>query len=320
MLAFVGEPISQHLARSPEGFLIARNAIIGRTAVKKPQYYAGHEVGIRNSDQQVAVYRFPSEVFSPRALASGEGKPVVSTSHPPRFLGPANTNWYQRGVMMNLHPGDELPDGEQGLLADLLLYDESLIALVESDAMRECSLGYSCDYVDQGDGTFRQENISINHVCVLPTGRAGKHVKIVDSGEDAMDWERINDRLEKIAQRLERLSGIKGKPTADAKKTLYDEVQEIRRSANLTERLTASGVGPAQFAEELRKHNQAYNDFSRAADEGQAFSDAARRAGREMAERFTPKACRRPVTDSASGDEQDWARAMNQAGARMRGK
>jgi len=216
---------------------------------------------------------------------------------------------------MNLHRGDELPDGEVGLLADLILYDENLIKLVESDTMRKCSLGYSCDYVDQGGDTFRQENITINHCCIVPDARAGRHVRIQDSREEGMDWTRLNQQLDTILERLTRA----GRKTTDGKRTLLDEVEEIRKGAALTERLTASGVGPSSFAQALREHNATYNQFSEEREAGDKFAADAKRAGQEMQEFYRPKACRKPVTQVADS-ETDWAERMNRAGARMRGK
>jgi hypothetical protein len=125
------------------------------------------------------VYRSPEEVLSKKFLASLEGKPVTD-SHPDQFLNSENANWYLRGHVQNVRKGDQLPDGEQAVIGDLVVTDAGLIAKIRN-GLRELSVGYGCKYVDNKDGTFSQTRLEANHIAIVDSGRAGKHVRIRDN-------------------------------------------------------------------------------------------------------------------------------------------
>src|SRR5579863_8976042 len=104
MNAYVGTALSANLARSPEGYLIARNSPVSRTAERTPLLYSGSELGFPSLDQ-VPVWRSAQELFSPASLASLESKVFVSP-HPPRFLTAADTSGYSKGHVRNVRRGE----------------------------------------------------------------------------------------------------------------------------------------------------------------------------------------------------------------------
>ncbi|MEK8128673.1 DUF2213 domain-containing protein [Paenibacillus filicis] len=162
------------MTATPEGFLIAHNVPIARTGWYE---YLGEEVGVPDKVGQIVnVYRSPEVVFSPAAMASFEGK-VVTDDHPPEQVTPENATRYTRGAVQNVRQGT----GEDGdlLLADLVIYDQSLIDDIQS-GKREVSCGYDCTYEPYGDG-YQQKQICGNHVAVVKSGRAGDRVAIKDS-------------------------------------------------------------------------------------------------------------------------------------------
>jgi hypothetical protein len=174
MKAFYGSRFSPNMTRTPEGFLIAHNVPIARTGWYE---YLGDEIGANDqAGEVVKVYRSPEEVFSDGAMASFEGKPVTD-EHPPELVAPENAMRYARGSVQNVRQGK----GEDSdlLLADLVIYDETLINEVQS-GKREVSCGYDVEYVDNGDGTYSQKQIRGNHVAVVSSGRAGNRVAIKD--------------------------------------------------------------------------------------------------------------------------------------------
>jgi hypothetical protein len=237
------------------------------------------------------------------------------------FLKPSNIGWYQKGHLQNVRRGDELEDGEESLIGDLVITDEHLISRVESGDVRECSLGYNCSYWPRGDGSFEQRDILINHIAVVSAGRAGDSVRIMDSKEDDVNWEPINRRLDAMIEALTRATGGKTRTTSDAKRTLVDEINEIKRGARRVEELSRpGGPGPSGFAAALREHNRNYDEFSSEQERGQKFADEAKAAGEAMAARFRPKdarVCRNPVTP-VNDSEEDWAETVNRRGRAMR--
>lgn len=176
MLAYYGYTISPNQLETGEGFLICRNVPIARTGT---QEYLGREIGLDGADSErlVTVYRSPEEVFSDAALASFEGKPATN-DHPPDLIGPDDVAVYEKGHAQNIRRGS----GEWAdyILADLHIHDRELIDAVQN-GKREISCGYTCEYVENADGTYSQKNIRGNHIAVVDRGRAGKRAAILDS-------------------------------------------------------------------------------------------------------------------------------------------
>jgi hypothetical protein len=173
-------------ARTPEGYLVCLGVPFARTGI---QVYRESEVVSGGSpDKIVKVLRSAEEVFAPATLASFEGKPITYP-HPPRFLNPDNHASYARGHAQNIRQGDKLPDGEYAILADLIITDSDLIAKVDSNLVTELSAGYDTEYVPDvhAPDIYRQTKIYGNHIAVVPNGRAGNAVKILDSKEEAVE-------------------------------------------------------------------------------------------------------------------------------------
>ncbi len=171
MIAYYGSKISEHMTKTPEGFLICHDVPIARIG---QQEYLARELGLDGDpDRPVAVQRCPEDVFDPAAVASFEGKDVTQ-NHPPESLTPENHALYAKGHAENVRrEGDYL-------VADLHLKDPGLISDVENGVTREVSCGYLCRYTPDGAG-YRQTNIRGNHVAIVPRGRAGHLVAIQDS-------------------------------------------------------------------------------------------------------------------------------------------
>lgn len=171
MIAYYGSKISEHMTKTPEGFLICHDVPIARTG--QQEYLAG-ELGLDGDpDRPVQVQRCPEDVFDPAAVASFEGKDVTQ-NHPPESLTPENHALYAKGHAENVRrEGDYL-------VADLHLKDPGLISDVENGVTREVSCGYRCCYTPDGAG-YRQTHIRGNHVAIVPRGRAGHLVAIQDS-------------------------------------------------------------------------------------------------------------------------------------------
>ena len=212
MRAFYGSKISEHITETPEGYLVCMGVPIGRTG---EQQYLPRELGLKG-DKLIKVYRKEQDVFKPSAVASFEGKPLTD-NHPPEDVTAANYPMYAKGTVINVRRGT-LDTGEDALLCDLVVYDANLAAQVKNGTKREISCGYDCAYVENGDGTYHQEDIIGNHVAVVDRGRAGASVSIKDSipekkGEKRMGktqsiWHRMFNAFVKDAEPSEVLEAM----------------------------------------------------------------------------------------------------------------
>lgn len=182
MKAFYGSKISENMTKTPEGFLICFNVPIARTGWYE---YLADELGVPGKGV-VKVYRSPEDVFSKKAMASFEGKPITN-NHPPDLLTPQNSGIYLKGAVQNVRRSS---NDEDLLIADLIIYDDTLIDQIENQGKREVSCGYELKIVDNGDGTYSQTNIIGNHVAVVDNGRAGHSVSIKDSKIKEMEGEK----------------------------------------------------------------------------------------------------------------------------------
>lgn len=187
MRAYYGSRISEHIAKTPEGYLVCRDVPIARTGI---QNYRGEEFGGKDPGKIYRVERPEEEVFSTAALASFEGKPVVD-EHPDENIGSDNALQYLKGTCRNVHRGTgPLSDC---IVADLIIYDKDLIRKIE-EGKRDVSCGYDCLWVPDGEDGYTQREIRGNHVAVVDRGRAGHKVSIRDSDEGGKRMTKKTDR------------------------------------------------------------------------------------------------------------------------------
>lgn len=181
---YFASKISEHMAKTPEGFLVCLGVPVARTGTYK---YLGKELDDKlPKDKLFDVYRDESEVFSESAISSFCGK-IVTDEHPPDLLTPENAQRYSKGTVQNVRRSKDEPDL---LLADLVIYNERLIKEIEN-GKREVSCGYEYELVENKDGTYSQKNIVGNHIAIVDKGRAGDRCKVMDSNKE------INNKEEK---------------------------------------------------------------------------------------------------------------------------
>ena len=232
--AYYGTRLSEHISRTPEGFLIAHDTPLCRTAERVPMVYRGSEVGLATNDT-VEVYRSAAEVLSKKHLASIEGKPVVA-GHPSQFVNADNASWAAKGHVQNVRPGPELPDGEQCVIGDIVITDSTLANQVVSGQLREVSLGYACEYTPRGDGTFAQKKLRVNHIAVVESGRCGSACRINDSAvlvgdfvEMARKYHRKNASAVAAERAEERATDRLPESLRRGDALSWDELSEIHR-------------------------------------------------------------------------------------------
>lgn len=161
--------ISDNMETEKEtGFLYCRNSILGHVGV---QQYNGYEVGIGDQDI-VDVIREPEDVFDEDSLASMDGKPITLL-HPDEMVTSENFKKYAVGFIKNVHREGDL------IIGDLVINDMEAIEKVIDGEIKDLSLGYQAKLVPTGDGRLKQKDIIINHLAIVPEGRA-QYARIVD--------------------------------------------------------------------------------------------------------------------------------------------
>lgn len=186
--AYFGSRISDHILKTPEGYLICKDVPIARTGT---QDYRGCEFGAEDQERIYKVQRPEQEVFDRAAIASFEGKPVCD-EHPPEDVTPDNYKRYIKGVCRDVRRGDG--DLTNCLVADLVIYDAALIEKIEG-GKREISCGYDCLWNPTGTASYDQLEIRGNHVAVVDKGRAGHKVAIRDTAKNQKGGTKMSKSL-----------------------------------------------------------------------------------------------------------------------------
>jgi hypothetical protein len=161
--------ISDNMETEKEtGFLYCKNSILGHVGV---QQYNGVEVGM-DEYGVVDVIREAEDVFDEDSLASMDGKPIT-LYHPDEMVTSENFKKYAVGFIKNVHRENNY------IMGDLVINDMEAIEKVISGEIKDLSLGYQAKLVPTGDGRLKQKNIVINHLAIVPEGRA-EFARIVD--------------------------------------------------------------------------------------------------------------------------------------------
>lgn len=182
MRFLVAEKLGPHKFKTPEGYLICTDAILSRTG--KQEYKRCEIFGdaCDEPDKIVNVDRVDAEVFSDKAMASFENKPIC-IEHPDHDVNAENHNELAVGFVRDVHKGED--NGHPVMMGTLVITDKDAVEAVESGEYKELSCGYDCDIDD--DDNPQQRNIRGNHVALCKHGRAGI-ARIVDSKiDDAPD-------------------------------------------------------------------------------------------------------------------------------------
>jgi hypothetical protein len=190
--AYYASKISPNQFETPtEGYRICRSVRICRTGYqdylgtelkKHPSYKP--EWGLED-DKTYRVFRPLDEVTSPQTIASAEGKTVVD-EHPPNYIAPGSLVSIETerelgcGHVQNVRVGDKLRSGDVPLVADLHIKNPDLVDKIDA-GVRDVSCGYTYTLKRLANGSLTQTNICINHVAVVPQGRAGADISIQDS-------------------------------------------------------------------------------------------------------------------------------------------
>jgi hypothetical protein len=235
--AFHADRISTHRAKTAEGYLVALGIPVARTGY---QIYKASELQLQDvpPNTPISVYRDAKEVFDPATIASFEGKTITSP-HPPQFLTPDNDRTYNLGHAQNVRKGDVLPNGEQALVADLVIKDSRLIGYIETGAMDEISCGYNYSLAPikdekSGEVKYAMREIRGNHIAIVPSGRAGSSVRVLDAnpeGGSEMEGEKVG-ALKEFTEFFKSL-GLRLTASDSKSETVEAQEEQARKSKEL---------------------------------------------------------------------------------------
>ena len=127
MKILISEKLSANKAKTPEGYLICNDAIIGRTG--KQKYLKRELYPETMSDEIIEIDRTEDEVFSEATLASFENKPLTC-EHPNENVTPDNYIDYAVGWIRDVHKG--MHEGKPVMKATLVITDRQCIEDIEN--------------------------------------------------------------------------------------------------------------------------------------------------------------------------------------------
>lgn len=173
------EQLGPKQSLTPEGYLLCEDVPLARTG---EMVYQAHELPQVKPDARgmIVVERRADDVFTPRAIASLQGKPVVDNHPPEKRVNTRNWQARNKGVLLNPRRGDGVGYDNAFLYGDILIQDPDTIQAVR-DGKRDVSLGYDAEYEQIKPGRARQYNIVGNHVALVNNGRCGPRCAIGDS-------------------------------------------------------------------------------------------------------------------------------------------
>lgn len=148
----------------------------------------GTQLYRRSDGSQVREYRPPEEVGNAESLSTFGMKPAT-WGHPPVLLDSKNTKEHQIGFS-----GSQVRFNDGFVEVALTVTDQDAIDKIKRGDARQVSAGYKVDF-DPTPGTTpegeeysgTQRNIRVNHIAVVPIGRAGPEVKLLMDRMDAAD-------------------------------------------------------------------------------------------------------------------------------------
>jgi hypothetical protein len=146
-----------------EGFLVD-SPIVGRIGI---QLYKNADGTVRRE------FRPPEEVFKADSLNSFIGKPITD-GHPAEMVNAENA----KSLLVGAIHTEGKQDGDN-VVAGITIHDADVIDKIIKGRKRELSLGYKVD-IEEISGVWNgqeydaiQRNIRINHLAIVPRGRAG---------------------------------------------------------------------------------------------------------------------------------------------------
>ena len=165
---------STHRRKDENGYLIVENNPIAFSGVYP---YLLSEIDENSkSDDIVSVYRPYDDLLNNKEKF--KNKPII-WEH--KWTGKQGDNQKADGAIFG-----DIEAKENGLFADLIIYNKDLINAIEKGECYELSPGYEAEVLAENgvfDGkpySYKQKLLNVNHLAVVERGRTGHELRIQD--------------------------------------------------------------------------------------------------------------------------------------------
>ncbi len=219
---FTDAAVVRGARKTGDGYLVAE-AFVARTGI---QLYRGSEIGVISQDV-VRVYRPETEVKDAASVRTYTHAPIT-LGHPDVMVDADNWKDLAKGEVST---EAEWRDGK--LRLPLIVKDADAIRAIE-DGTRELSAGYTCD-IDFTPGKTAegeaydavQRKIRINHLAIVPRGRAGSECRIGDA--DAWGASPLSDAGKEVLMTLRKImwDGVEVDVTDAIVSKLQDKISDM---------------------------------------------------------------------------------------------
>lgn len=191
-------PIRDYHFDDQTGFLYVYRVPIAGAMVQKY---------VKSDGSEEMEAKLPEEILSDSTVSSANSKPVTDGHH--GLVTKDNSHDLMKGfTASNSHREGNM------LYNDITITDPDLISQIKNGSKRELSIGFETQ-MDPTSGTYNgtkydavQRNIRINHVAVVPKGRAGHEVRLIgDSAEAVEQVEPSEEKGNQMETRVVRADG-----------------------------------------------------------------------------------------------------------------
>lgn len=267
-------PIRDYHFDDQTGFLYVYRVPIAGAMVQKY---------VKSDGSEEMEAKLPEEILSDATVSSANSKPVTDGHH--GLVTKDNSHDLLKGfTASNGHVEGNM------LYNDITITDPNLISQIKSGDKRELSIGFETQ-MDPTSGTYNgtkydavQRNIRINHVAVVPKGRAGHEVRLI--GDSAEAVEQVKPSEEKGNQMETRVVRADGQNITVA----ADDVEKITKlDADNSAKAKQIADLDAQIKKLQSEKAQLQGDAdasAKKADEAQAKADSLEADNKKLQEEF----------------------------------
>lgn len=171
--------------KDENGYLIVEKNPIAFSGVYP--YLVSEVVENSNSDDIVSVYRPFDDLLQNKDKF--KNKPIIWQHH---WTGEQGDNQKADGAIFG-----DIEAKENGLFADLIIYNKDLIKAIEKGECYELSPGYEAEVIaEQGTHenqpySYKQKLLNVNHLAVVERGRTGHDLRIQDEKNQKQGAEKM---------------------------------------------------------------------------------------------------------------------------------
>ena len=267
-------PIRDYHFDDQTGFLYVYRVPIAGAMVQKY---------VKSDGSEEMEAKLPEEILSDSTVSSANSKPVTDGHH--GLVTKDNSHDLMKGfTASNGHVEGNM------LYNDITITDPNLISQIKNGSKRELSIGFETQ-MDPTSGTYNgakydavQRNIRINHVAVVPKGRAGHEVRLIGDSAEAVD--QVEPSEEKGNQMETRVVRADGQNITVA----ADDVEKITKlDADNSAKAKQIADLDAQIKKLQSEKAQLQGDAdasAKKADEAQAKADSLEADNKKIKEKF----------------------------------